>query len=237
MSLELKSVGIRTRGTINPASLRDINIRIEPRDRVALLCPPKNGLKQLIGVISGALAPDHGSVVRNSSLSWPIPANNFFHKHLSFVGNARFIARLYGVEQTSFISKVIEMARVGDLADERLSRCPKAAIGRFSFALGACLPFEIYFLTSCSIGDKKDRERYAEVIDKLAANSGLMVVTGSPKGLQPFCDQAYVFEESGPVHYDDIEAAIEHFSQIAKPTQAAEEDDEAIEEDRGFDDF
>jgi capsular polysaccharide transport system ATP-binding protein len=219
--------------------LRDINLRIGPRDRVALLCPAKGGLTELVGVISGAKAPEQGKVIRNSSLSWPIPGSAFLHKHLSFVGNARFIARLYGVDQSSFISRVIDMARVSDLAEERLSRCPKAPLSRFSFALGACLPFDIYFLTSFSIGDKKDKPRYAEVIGELASGSGLLIATGNPKGIQQFCDQAYVFEQSGPVHYDDVEVAIEHFSRIAKPAEMVEDGDgsEDVDEDRGFGDF
>jgi len=216
--------------------LQDINIHIRFRDRVALLCPPKGGLPELIKVISGASAPDHGAVVRSSSLSWAIPGGTFFHKHLSFVGNARFIARLYEVHQASFISRVIEMARVGDLADERLSRCPKAAVSRFSFAVGACLPFDIYFLTSCNIGDKRDRERYAEMIGGLATKSGLLIATANPKGIQQFCDQAYVFDPAGVVHYDDVEAATEHYSRIAKPAEMIEEE-ATTEDDRVFDDF
>src|SRR5437764_1935796 len=80
MSIEFRNVSIRTRRTLNPVSLQDINIRLMPRDRVAFLSP-RIGLDTLVNVITGAAPPDKGAVVRNSTLSWPIPSSAFLHKH------------------------------------------------------------------------------------------------------------------------------------------------------------
>ena len=48
------------------------------------------------------------------------PEQPYFHKHQSFIANARFIARLYEMDQRTFIPKVIELAGVQDIAEERL---------------------------------------------------------------------------------------------------------------------
>src|SRR5205814_7959228 len=178
------------------------------------LCP-RAGLSALLNVIAGAASPDTGRVIRHGSLSWPIPGGSFLHKHQSFIANARFIARLYEVDQASFIAKVVELARVEDISEERLGRCPKEAVGRFSFALGACLQFDTYLLTAVKIGDKRDTERYAGVIADLARNSGLLVAASAGKGLQDFCDEAYVFDRGRAHHYKDVEAATEHMARIA----------------------
>ena len=84
--------------------------------------------------------------LRETSISWPLPNSKFLHQHQTFVGNARFIARLYEMEQAPFISKVIEMAGIQDIADERVSYCPRKAVSSFAFALGACLPFRHLFV-------------------------------------------------------------------------------------------
>ena len=237
--IELRNVAVRTRRTIAPVSLAGINLRIQPRERLALLGASKGGLGLVLDTLCAANAPDAGFVVRESSLSWPIPSNAFFHKHQTFVANARFIAHLYEMDQRTFIPKVIELAGVQDLADERLDHCPSAVRTRFAFALGVSLPFDIYLFTSTNVGERKDREKYNEIIADIGNRSGLVVATGSGKVAKPFCDKAYVLDPAGSVLYDDMDAALEHLERLTKRTAKANEDDEefADDDDRAFEDF
>jgi capsular polysaccharide transport system ATP-binding protein len=236
MSIEFKNVSIRTRRTLTPVLLENLNIRLAKGDRVAFLSPGA-ALRALIGVISGAKAPDGGTVVRNDTISWPIPGSGFLHKHLNFIANARFVARLYGVDQAPYLAKVLDLARIVDLAEERIDHCPKDAVARFSFALGACLPFDMYLLTTTKIGNKRDSERYAELIADLGRDAGLLIATSSGKAICDFCDQAYVFDRGRAHHYTDVEAAAEHMARIAKPNDGADEEDLHAEDERILDDF
>jgi ABC-type polysaccharide/polyol phosphate transport system ATPase subunit len=216
MAIELRNISVRKRGTLTPVALNNVNLRVEQDRHVALLAPEKAAINMLVDVICGANAPDSGVVSCSSRLSWPLPAARFLHSHQTFVANARFIARLYEVEQRSFIERVIGMAAIEDMAHERVSYCPNAAVSRFSFALAACLPFDIYFFTSTAIGEKQDREKYAAMIADLGRRSGILVATSSAKTAQMFCDAAYVIETQGAVYYDDMDAAIEHLERLAK---------------------
>jgi capsular polysaccharide transport system ATP-binding protein len=236
MSIEFKNVSIRTRRTLTPVLLENLNIRLAKGDRVAFLSPSA-ALRALIGVISGAKAPDGGTVVRSDTISWPIPGSGFLHKHLNFIANARFVARLYGVDQAPYLAKVLDLARMVDLAEERIDHCPKDAVARFSFALGACLPFDMYLLTTTKIGDKRDSERYAELIADLGRDAGLLIATSSGKAIRDFCDQAYVFDRGRAHHYTDVEAAAEHMARIAKPNDGTDEEDLPAEDERILDDF
>lgn len=235
--IELRNVAVRKRKTINPVSLTDINIRIGERERVALLAPPNGTLDLLIAVICKANAPETGRVIRTSRLSWPIPSATFLHKHQTFVGNARFVARLYGVHQSSFIDQVLNVAKVNDLAETRLNHCPKRAVSRFAFALGACLPFDIYLLTSTSIGEKEERADYAEMIAEMGKRSGLIIATSVGKSAKSLCDRALVLDPSGSVEYDDMDAAVEHLERISKRVDETPDDVFAEDEERIFEDF
>jgi capsular polysaccharide transport system ATP-binding protein len=237
MTVELRNVAVRTRGTVTPVSLNNINIRIDRGDHVALFAPPHGGLELVIDVICGADAPESGRVLRNRTMSWPLPGASFLHKHQSFVGNARFIARLYEMDQHSFIPKVIEMAGVQEIADERIGYCPRAAVSRFGFAVGACLPFDIYLFTSTNIGDRDDREKYSEIILNLGKNSGLLIATSAAKTALPYCNKAYVLDQEGSVYYDDVEAATAHLERISKKVDDLVDESLAPEDDRVFDDF
>jgi capsular polysaccharide transport system ATP-binding protein len=237
MSIELRDVSVRTRNTITPIVLQNLNIRIGNGDHAALLAPPNSGLDLVINVICGANAPETGRVIRAGSLSWPIPTNSFIQKHLSFIANARFIANLYEVDQRSFIAKVIEMAGIADVAEERISYVPGKASSRFGFALGACLHFDTYLLTSTSFGEKEERDKYADIIAELGQRSGLLIATSNGKHAQAFCDKAFVLERDGAAYYDDIEAALEHLERISKRVVDAGDGDLAEEDERVFDDF
>jgi ABC-type polysaccharide/polyol phosphate transport system ATPase subunit len=156
---------------------------------------------------------------------------------LTYIANARFFARLYEVDQNSYISDVLDLADVGDLAHEQIGRCPKSTTARFAFALGACLPFDMYLLTNINIGDKKQRERYRERIEDMAARSGLIVASSSAKAAQAFCDRAYVLDPAGSVYYDDMDAAMEHLARISKRGEETPDEAEAEDEEQVFDDF
>jgi ABC-type polysaccharide/polyol phosphate transport system ATPase subunit len=235
--IELRNVSVRTRGTINPVFLKDINLRVEARDRIGILGPKDGGLSLIVDVICGADAPLSGSVNRTGRTSWPIPGGAFFHKHQSYVANARFVATLYEVDQHTYISRVLDLAEVGDLADQQVSRCPRSVTSRFAFALGACLPFDTYVITNTNIGDKADREKYQDIIEELASRSGLLIASSSAKTAQPFCHKAYVLDPAGSIYYDDMEAAAEHLARTSKRGDAASDQAEAEEEEQLVDDF
>jgi capsular polysaccharide transport system ATP-binding protein len=235
--IELKDVSVRTRGTVTPVLLKDINLRVEAGDRIGILGPKDGGLPLILDIICGANAPLSGFVKRTGRVSWPIPGSAFFHKHQSYVANARFVARLYEVDQRTYISRVLDLAEVGDLAEQQISRCPRAVTSRFAFALGACLPFDTYLITNTNIGDKTDREKYQDVVEELASHSGLLIASSSAKTAQPFCHKAYVLDPAGSVYYDDIEAAAEHLARISKRGDASSDQADAEEEEQFVDDF
>ena len=234
--IEFVNVGKRTRKTITPIVYEDLSFRIEDGDRVALLGGPASGLGAILELICGANAPDRGRVIRTGTFSWPIPDSGFFHKHLSFVGNARFIARMYGMQESSFVPKVMEMAGIEDLREERLDHCPKAFLGQFSFALGLFVPFDTYIFTNVNCKGEA-RERFQNAIAELGQRSGLLIATGQPKGFESFCDKAYVLDVGKAFYYEDLEAAQEHLKRtLAKAPAELDELAEAPEAEL-LDDF
>lgn len=237
MSIEFRSVRVRTRGTVTPVTLQNINIKIEKSDKVALLAATTAGLDLLVDALCAAQATDSGRVVRHASLSWPLPEAPFLHKHQTFTANARFIARLYEVDQKSFIPKVIDLAGIQQLADERVDHCPSKLISQFSFALAVSLPFDFYLFTRTSIGTKDTREKYSEIIHEVGTRSGLIVATSNAKVAVPFCDKAFVIEPDGTVYYEDMEAATAHLERISEGVANEVDEPVALDQERVFDDF
>jgi capsular polysaccharide transport system ATP-binding protein len=236
--IELSNVTFRTRNTLSPVVFEDVNFRIDDGEHVAILAPNNlSGLSVLQQLICGADAPDTGRVVRTGSLSWPIPGNSFFHKHTSFVANSRFIARMYGLDSKTFISRVCEMAGVTDIMHERLDYCPKSALAPFAFSLGACVPFDTYLLTSAVAAKGKDGAALQQCLQDLAARSGIIVMSTSAKGVSDLCERAYVLDKGKVIPHDDVEEAADHLKQLA--AKAVDDDDliKEVSEEELLDDF
>jgi capsular polysaccharide transport system ATP-binding protein len=220
MTIEFKNVTKRVRLGAIRVTYENLNIRIEEKARVAFLGRTEAGMEKLVNLICSADAPDRGAITRTHSISWPIPATHCVQKHLPLAASARFIARLYEVDEAVFTAKVSEVAALGDFVNTRGDRCPKEVLSRFCFSVGICLPFEQYVLTSVSAGSKDDRPRFATIVEELGQRAGILLVTQDAKSALQFCNQAYVFDDGRATFFDNMEAAAEYFSS----TTAAEED-------------
>ena len=215
MTIELNGVMKKVRQGAIRVNYEDVNIRIEEGVNVAFLGHKEAGLSAIVDLICAADAPDKGTIRRSHSISWAIPSSGFIHKHHSLATSARFIARLYEVDETEFLTKISEMAELGDVLNTRADKCPKEALARFSFYSGVCLPFDRYIFSGGFMGGKAERERRAEVMSDLGTRAGLLMVTQDIKTAQQFCDQAYVFDGGRVTHFDNMEAAAEFFGAVA----------------------
>jgi len=222
MTIEFKNVTKKVRLGAIRVTYENLNIRVEETARVAFLGRAEAGMEAIVNLICSADAPDRGTVTRTHSISWAIPGSHCVQKHLPLAASARFIARLYEVDEAAFTAKVSEVAALGDFVNTRGDRCPKEVLSRFCFSVGISLPFEQYVLTSVSAGSKDDRPRFAAIVEELGQRAGILLVTQDAKSALQFCDQAYVFDEGRATFFDEMEAAAEYFNSI----EAKEMDEE-----------
>jgi capsular polysaccharide transport system ATP-binding protein len=231
MIVEMRGVRKRTRMTVRPVIFENLNLRIEDGAHIGLLGHIDSGLDAIVDMICGADAPDAGRVIRGSKISWPIPDSGFIHKHRSLAATTRFIAQLYEVDPSAYLSKVVEMASLQEFVSERLDHCPKSALSRMAFALGACLPFETYLFTAMKFGDKEDAEQLDQLVADLTRDKGLVLATSQAKAVKKFCNTAFVLDSGRAVYYEDIEAALEHLERIAPKRADLEDTAEPVEEE------
>ncbi|MBV9993093.1 MAG: ABC transporter ATP-binding protein [Alphaproteobacteria bacterium] len=223
MSIELRNVTKKVRMGHIKLTYTGLDLAIPDGARVALLGRKEAGLDAIVNLICAADAPDKGTITRTQSISWPIPGAGFLSKHLTLAANARFIARLYETNEEAFLARVAETGRFGDLINARMDECPTEMRSLFCFLIGALLPFDHYIFTGLNAGPKEDRGRIAELVGELAQRAGIVLVGQDAKNAEVLCDRAYVFNEGTATYYDDMEAAIEHFSSIE--AREVDEDD------------
>jgi capsular polysaccharide transport system ATP-binding protein len=220
MSIELRNVTKKVR--LGPVRLtyEELNVVVPTGVNVAFLGHREAGLESIVNLICGADAPDAGKVVRDEQISWPIPSSSCLSKHLSVAANARFMARLYEVDQEAYIKRVVELGELENWVDVKLDSCTSEARSALTFMMGVALPFDRYIMTRLNAGGRDKRERVNEIVTDLLSRANLLFVGSDTKAAQQFCQQAYVFDKGRATHYDDMEAALEHFGSIvAKPVE------------------
>lgn len=214
MSIELRGVTKKVR--LGPVRLtyEDLDLVVPTGVNTAFLGHREAGLEAIVNLICGADAPDQGKVLRDESISWPIPSSSYLSKHLSIAANARFLARLYETDQAAYIARVVELGELEEWIDVKLDSCTSEVRSAFSFMMGVALPFDRYIFTKLNAGGRDKRDRVNEIVSELTSRASLLLVGSDAKAAQQFCQQAYVFDKGQATHYDDMEAALEHFGSI-----------------------
>jgi capsular polysaccharide transport system ATP-binding protein len=213
MTLELRGVTKKIRMGSVRLVYEDLNLRIEERANIALLGRKEAGLDGLVNLICGADAPDKGHIVRTHSISWPIPLTVFMHRHLSLAANARFLARMYEVDEKDYLDRIAANG-LDEFLDVRGDQVSTDIRDTFAFVAGMCLRFDRYILTKTSVAKKTDPELAPRLIDDAKKSAGILLISSAAKQAEQFCDQAYVFDQGQATFYDDMEAAAEHFNSI-----------------------
>jgi capsular polysaccharide transport system ATP-binding protein len=238
MSIDLLGVShsMKPRRSKQRIEFHDVNMHIEPGQRVALMGKRGSGLEELLNIICGAVYPARGVVMRSSEISWPIGETGFLSNDVSLAANLRFLARIYETDQDAYAERVAEIAEVHEHWNDKFGGCPKDVKARFAFGIGVCLPFDIYVFESGEVSDKNYRERAQTIIDELGQSAGIVVTTHRGDIAQQFCDRGFVLDDGAITYYEDMEAAVAHLERLQDTDVVDSEEPEEREED-DFDDL
>ncbi len=234
MTIEFRDVMKKVRAGSVRVTYENLNIRLEAGANVAFLAHVEAGIESIIELLCGADAPDGGKIIRTHSISWPIPATVYLQKHLSLAANARFLGRLYEVDEKAYLAKIAESG-LDRFMDTRLDGVSSEIKTLFAFVAGVSLPFDRYIINKTAVAKKTYPDLAQQLIDDLRARAGLLLVTSMAKTAVQYCDQAYVFDQGTATFYDDMEAAAEHFNSIQSKDKDREREDEDEEDDTDSD--
>lgn len=178
---------------------------------VALLGRNGAGKSTLLKMIAGTMEPTSGRIVSNGTISWPVGFAGSFHPELTGLQNARFVARIYGVDTDELADFVEDFAELG--AHFRLPfRTYSAGMrSRLAFGVSMGIAFDTYLVDEVtSVGDAAFRRKSAEVFRARMERAGAVVVTHSMDQVRQLCTAGAVLEAGKLVYYDDVEQAIAH---------------------------
>jgi len=194
--------------------LDNVSLSFPTGRAVGLLGRNGAGKSTLLKMIAGTMDPTRGEIISTGTISWPVGFAGSFHGDLTGAQNARFIARIYGVDSDEMVDFVAGFAGLGAHFDLPFRSYSSGMKSRLAFGVSMAVPFDTYLVDEVtSVGDMAFRRKSAEVFAARMRHAGAVVVSHGMDQIRAMCDAAAVLENGHLQYYDDVEEAIAQHNQ------------------------
>ncbi len=196
-------------GTQRKVILDRASFTVELGQSLGILAENGTGKTTLINMMAGLEKPDEGDIFRTSRISFPLGfMGGLVQKH-SAAENARYIARLYGLDPDYIEAFCRYLVHLDEYFDQPMNTYSSGMGARVSFALLLALEFDIYLIDEGMPGstDAEFNRKAGNVLHERLTKSTVIIVSHSPVILERYCTRAAVLRD-GTLHmFDSLEKA------------------------------
>jgi capsular polysaccharide transport system ATP-binding protein len=188
----------------------DLNFQIERGESIGICGANGAGKSTLMRLIAGVEMPSGGRVVREMSTSWPIGYASCFQSSLTGADNARFIARIYNMDEGELLDFVQDFAQLGPYFYQPVHTYSAGMNARLAFGISLAIDFECYLVDEVTgAGDERFRARCEEALLHRRDNASLVMISHDPGTLRQYCKRGAVVYGGTLVFFDTIDEASE----------------------------
>ena len=188
--------------------LHDVNLQIDPGEKVGILGRNGAGKSTLIRIMGGISLPDSGTITQEMSLSWPLGFDTGVQGSMSGMDNIKFISRIYGVDFEDVMVFVENFAELGRYIREPIRSYSSGMKARLSFAISMAIDFDCMLIDEVlAVGDQRFKERCQEELLVKRKERALVLVSHESGMIREICDSAYVLVEGHLHHFNEVEDA------------------------------
>ena len=195
--------------------LKGLDLVINPGERIALLGRNGAGKSTLIKLLGGVEYPTSGYIKRNMSVSWPLGFAGGFQGSLTGYDNARFIARIYQRDYSDIKLFVEDFTELGRQLRMPVKTYSSGMRARLAFALSLAIEFDCYLIDEIIlVGDQNfQRKCNVEFFEKRSDRT-MVIASHSLEFVQNFCTKAILIHHGNAKIYDDINVAIDDYTNL-----------------------
>ncbi|PFG63538.1 capsular polysaccharide transport system ATP-binding protein [Thioclava sp. ES.031] len=189
--------------------LEGASFRVELGHSLGILAPNGTGKTTIINMMAGLEKPDEGEIRRSSRVSFPLGfMGGVVSKH-SARENARFIARLYGLDPDYVEAFSRWLTGIAEYFDQPVGTYSSGMRARFTFSLLLALEFDIYLIDEGmpSTTDVEFNRKAGSILRDRLRDSTVVVVSHQPATIEKFCNRAAVLRDGQLYQFDTLEEA------------------------------
>jgi capsular polysaccharide transport system ATP-binding protein len=196
--------GVRRKVILDRASFR-----VDLGNSLGILAPNGAGKTTIINMMAGLEQPDEGKIFRTSRISFPLGFMGGVIGRLTANENARYIARLYGLDPDYVEAFSRWLCGLEEYFDRPVGLYSAGMRSRFSLSLLLALEFDIYLIDEGmpATNDAEFNRKAGSVLRDRLRGATVIVVSHQPKTLEKFCRSAAVLRHGQLYMFDSLEEA------------------------------
>ncbi|MCA0995127.1 ABC transporter ATP-binding protein [Alloyangia pacifica] len=186
-----------------------VSFQVTLGESVGILAPNGTGKTTLIRMMAGLEKPDEGEIRRTSRVSFPLGFMGGVISKISARENARFIARMYGLDPEYVEAFCRWLCGLGEYFDQPIGTYSSGMKARFTFSLMLALDFDIYLIDEGmpSSTDVEFNRKAGEILAERLRTTTIVIVSHQPAILEKFARKAAVLMDGKLHQFETLEEA------------------------------
>ncbi|MEE4239793.1 MAG: ABC transporter ATP-binding protein [Anderseniella sp.] len=198
---------------------RDLNFSFPDGANIGLIGRNGAGKSTLMRLIGGIDTPDHGRVVTDKRISWPVGLSGGLQGSLTGRDSVKFVCRVYGAlgkDMRDKIRFVEDFAEIGAYFDQPVKSYSSGMRARLNFGLSWAFDFDYYLLDEIgAVGDARFKQKSRKLMEDRIGRSNVILVTHAMNEVARLCNVVVLVNDGEATLYEDVQAGIAAYQELA----------------------
>ncbi|MFV0300282.1 MAG: ABC transporter ATP-binding protein [Paracoccus sp. (in: a-proteobacteria)] len=193
------------------------SFRVERGNSLGILAPNGTGKTTLVNMMCGLEKPDEGDIRAECRISFPLGFMGGVIGRHSANENARYIARIYGLDPDYIEAFCRWMTDIGEYFDMPLGTYSTGMRQRFTFSLMLALDFDVYLIDEGmpqSTDAEFNRKAGSVLYDRLR-RATVIIVSHQPGTIEKFCRSAAIMRDGKLYMFETLDEAKQYYDYTA----------------------
>ena len=197
--------------------LDQASFRVELGQSLGILAPNGTGKTTLINMMCGLKKPDEGRIRRECRISFPLGFMGGVIGKLNANENARYIARIYGLDPDYVSAYARWLTDIDEYFDMPVGTYSAGMRQRFNFALLLALDFDIYLIDEGMphTTDAEFNRKAGQVLYERLKTSTVVIVSHQASTIEKFCNTAAILRDGRLYMFESLDEARQYYDYTA----------------------